>query len=232
MAYKKKVWIDSPSEQVTYEDMNRIESGISTNDANVTAQATTIASQGQQISILSANALQKAISMPSNTHTNTCYETGIYKCVSWIGYPPGLPDGQGTLIVYGYEGNGWFKQVFISPHNNKTYVRVCVNEVFSGWEEEATSYSTPCTMYNGWTGSVRATRTGNLVNFYGRVSGGLTTIGTQILSTPFSFNVEYMPIFQTAGSHQGWVYSFAGGIFVHSLSTNSDLCLSVTIAIQ
>lgn len=85
--------------------------------------------------------VKKVISKASGTHVNTCYETGIYKSTGWTGYPNGLPDGQGTLIVMNYGGDcatGWVEHEFITPHGNGRYIGAYSGGVWSGWERVTT----------------------------------------------------------------------------------------------
>lgn len=75
--------------------------------------------------------------------------TGMYWSTHWKNYPPGLLDGQGTLVVLNYkdsnnnsfiaypgtigENTCWLTQLFISPHVGTIYQMTVVNKESSGW---------------------------------------------------------------------------------------------------
>lgn len=180
----------------------------------------------QQISILSADRGYRSGKVI--TDANTAIVNGKY-LISSTGL--NIPSNGSFAIDVSAEGGAGtqYAKCYYGANKGKFYTRDFIGTTFDTWKEIATAQAIKCTMLNGWTGDVYARKTGALVSFYGRISGGATSQGTQILETPFSFNIEYAPIFQTVSSQRGWIYSFANGIYIHSLESNTDLCLSVTI---
>ena len=86
-----------------------------------------------------------------------------------------------------------------------------------------------CTLLNGWTGEVWCYKSGRMIHFYGRISNGAQENGTIMFEAPFNLALEYFPVFQTTTNPVGWLYSISNQVCVHSLSTNNDLCINITI---
>ena len=80
------------------------------------------------------------------TDINTLVSTGIYRCSTFINYPPEHISSQGTVFVFNYGyGNSsvntaiigdsslWITQIFLSAHNNSMWKRYVSDKTITSW---------------------------------------------------------------------------------------------------
>lgn len=95
----------------------------------------------------SANLLRYRNLFNTQTDISTLMTTGIFRCNAFTSYPPGHPDGQGTVIVINYNianddtttavqgiDNMWLKRFFISPHTGELWVQTVTSVLVSEWK--------------------------------------------------------------------------------------------------
>lgn len=227
MAYNKRVYTNS-KENVSYEDFNRIETGIETNDKAITEHANKINVLKLNFSSIGKSAttpiLELVNAMPDNSKL-----VDLISVASTTIYPSVVGMIEITKI------NTYRNKLIFTVNNGLQYSSFVDNGYFTGWEPIATTTKTSflCTAVSGYTITSQNCYIMNGVPYVKisivKTDGGSFNVGNHISVATLPFSSSNTPL-SFAGASGGY-WSSIGSAMVSGTSLVATINTSNTTQI-